>query len=154
MNIDIIEGNKLIAEFMGAKWNGATENIFRFTENLPIEGKNNYKTLEYHSSWDWLMPVVEKIEYLGCQTFNSINVTIYSRFKIEHNHIILYWSSNHNYQLQLEVLPDWKEGHNSNTTKEYKRVPIDKNSTKLEALYIAVVEFIKWYNINRLTDES
>lgn len=44
--IDVESGNKLIAEFMGVRWNNEP--------NSSIETK-------YHSSWDWLMPVVEKI---------------------------------------------------------------------------------------------
>lgn len=59
-----IESNKLIAEFMGF-------------EQYEIKGKSNgYKvvlkqgfvpaetcaaSLQFHTSWDWLMPVVEKI---------------------------------------------------------------------------------------------
>lgn len=42
----ILEGNKLIAEFMG--WNH--QNLRSFIEQY-----------EYHYSWDRLMPVVEKI---------------------------------------------------------------------------------------------
>lgn len=43
-----IEGNRLIAEFMG---------INNQPEYLPIYG--------YHSSYEWIMPVVEKIETRG-----------------------------------------------------------------------------------------
>jgi hypothetical protein len=42
---DVIESNKLIADFMNYRWN--------FGES--------FDELKYHSSWDWLMPVVEKI---------------------------------------------------------------------------------------------
>ena len=41
------ENNKMIAEFMGKE-------IYQ-----------HYHESNYHSSWDWLMPVVEKIESLG-----------------------------------------------------------------------------------------
>lgn len=64
------ERNKLIAEFMG----------YKFYEHLPLKRngwqlESNKDTaiylthsdedLKYHNSWDWLMPVVEKIENLG-----------------------------------------------------------------------------------------
>jgi hypothetical protein len=53
----IIEGNKLIAEFMGAKMlvsNYYGINIIEFPDNRTYD----LLGLKYHSSWDWLMPVV------------------------------------------------------------------------------------------------
>jgi len=44
------EENKLIAEFM-------VVNIHEYV-------MNGGKTLEYHTSWDWLMPVLKKINLL------------------------------------------------------------------------------------------
>src|SRR5205814_9893195 len=53
-----IDGNKCIAEFMGIP----KEGIFITTN---FEGKMQFSTdYQYHSSWDWLMEVVEKIESL------------------------------------------------------------------------------------------
>jgi len=52
---EIIEGNKLIAEFMGdyrAKYK--VSNDYTLANAM-------LKTLKYHSSWDWLMPVFKKI---------------------------------------------------------------------------------------------
>ncbi|MCP3682375.1 MAG: hypothetical protein GY861_06755 [bacterium] len=43
------ENNKLIAEFMGKE-------IYQ-----------HYHESNYHSSWNWLMPVVDKIEDMGCE---------------------------------------------------------------------------------------
>jgi hypothetical protein len=45
------ENNKLIAEFMGSNLNG-------------LESWQYEEELQYHTSWDWLMPVVEKIDNL------------------------------------------------------------------------------------------
>lgn len=71
------EKNKLIAEFMGWKNKG---NDYFFPNNMqhlynPINlyefegGDYQFETdvtgLTFHTSWDWLMPVVEKIESLG-----------------------------------------------------------------------------------------
>ena len=54
--------NKLIAEFMGYDTYESNGYIMvRYSDN-------NERTLQdthYHTSWDWLMPVVEKIESLG-----------------------------------------------------------------------------------------
>lgn len=58
METKIIEGNKLIAEFMGYIDNGDPDGFL-------IDPDTNYDVnvdeLKYHYSWDWLMPVVGKI---------------------------------------------------------------------------------------------
>lgn len=62
-NLDIIENNKLIALFMSATIRS------NFELWLPIHGVCRFdtvdlgrgKTLHYHDSYDWLIPVVEKI---------------------------------------------------------------------------------------------
>jgi hypothetical protein len=65
--METIETNKLIAEFMGWKKD------IGYRKGKPIDGfiKPNdgrhfplYR-FRFHESWDWLMPVVEKIESLG-----------------------------------------------------------------------------------------
>lgn len=60
---EIIAGNMLIAEFMGAmvlgEDNSWYNNVPEYSHRIHIE------SIEYHISWDWLMPVVEKIEALG-----------------------------------------------------------------------------------------
>tara|TARA_R110002020_G_scaffold188551_1_gene387276 strand:- start:1400 stop:1747 length:348 start_codon:yes stop_codon:yes gene_type:complete len=59
------ENNKLIAEFMGFQ----KTNIgwYDFQDSLPeyahiLNGGNTFDTLQFEVSWDWLMPVIEKIE--------------------------------------------------------------------------------------------
>jgi len=48
-----MKDNELIAEFMDV-------------DQVDIDqAYNDYGELRYHTSWDWLMPVVEKIETLG-----------------------------------------------------------------------------------------
>src|SRR6185437_13454507 len=57
-NNKIIEGNKLIAEFMGIKDNPNKKGYYYH----PLKKDwGTIKGFKYHSSWDWLMPVVEKI---------------------------------------------------------------------------------------------
>lgn len=55
-----MKDNKLIAEFMGI--NLVTEDDIRANKNPTISSYEGYleEDLEYHSSWDWLMPVVDK----------------------------------------------------------------------------------------------
>jgi len=55
--------NKLIAEFMGAKFNDeGFAKITKITHNGAEVLKLKEDDFEYDFSWDWLMPVVEKIE--------------------------------------------------------------------------------------------
>jgi hypothetical protein len=68
------ENNKLIAEFMGAivgKKFVAFPDI-KLEDNLGMISNNrSFEDLHYHSSWDWLMPVVEKIESLSIVSFEK-----------------------------------------------------------------------------------
>lgn len=105
----ITEGNKLIAEFMGYQIN-----IGYNKQGVLFAGQHiNANKLLYHSSWDWLMPVVEKIESL-------------------------------NFTTSIYHLPK-----TLNTVKIFSGGAdvVGKNGeTKMEAVYKAVIEFIKWYN--------
>jgi hypothetical protein len=70
---EILEGSKLIAEFMGYKFAGDGKNMhYNVTKpgenhwyygSWPIDGLNEHliEEFDYHLSWDLLMPVVEKI---------------------------------------------------------------------------------------------
>jgi len=70
---EILEGNKLIAEFMvGCEIIEGT--VIRKTKyyNFPDHCSTKYliSDMKFHSSWDWLMPVVEKIEPLSSGEFS------------------------------------------------------------------------------------
>ena len=56
-----MKDNKLIAEFMG--WNIESPTTLPSNLHLSNLELDNNEVLEYkfHTSWDWLMPVVEKI---------------------------------------------------------------------------------------------
>ena len=56
---EILDGNKIIAEFLGInkKVYGETGTTY-YIDGTPYQ----FFKLKYHSSWDWLMPVVEEIE--------------------------------------------------------------------------------------------
>jgi len=118
---NILENNKLIAEFMGVfdkilstgnihSWSDVP---FYYTTEDTREKviKNISKYSKYSKDWNWLMEVVEKIEKIGgVQIFiNGISCEIIFRGKVISKH----------------------------------------SNSKIEAVYNACVEFIKWYNENK-----
>lgn len=122
--MNILKNNKLIAEFMGAKEfeeNGWFLLPCKISEETPDGFESSKADLVfYHESWDWLIPVVEKIENKFC----SSNIHYYSAGKMKQQHVV-------------EFL-----GYSA----EFSIVTYNKN--KLKAVYEAVIEFIKWYNEN------
>jgi hypothetical protein len=60
--------NKLISEFMGV--------VFHDDENQYCDSEGYYigLDLKYHTSWDWLMPVVEKCLRIGDNTDEWDNI--------------------------------------------------------------------------------
>ncbi len=121
------ENNKIIAEFLGwsKKINKEEEEIPFY--NLPIKFRNPNGIKEYipiegfifESDWNWLMEVVEKIESLG----GAVCI------------------GNGNCVMIIFYLTDVM-GESYSKTRELI------GETKIEAVYNACVEFIKWYNEN------
>lgn len=58
---EILECNKLIAEFMGGILKSNRFEIPKEYIWIPFENLCKISNLKYNSSWDWLMPVVSKI---------------------------------------------------------------------------------------------
>lgn len=60
MNNEILEGNKLIAEFLGIK-----TKVYSDSPSMVYYDYNGFmntvEQMKYHSSWDWLCPVYTKI---------------------------------------------------------------------------------------------
>ena len=74
------ENNKMIAEFMGARpivFSGGTKGHTFWNDDFDGEGRygafpdgaTNYFEYDkgYHTSWDWLMPVLNKIRSFDCE---------------------------------------------------------------------------------------
>lgn len=126
----ILEGNKLIAEFMGWTYFGFND------ERLTVDGVKyspgwkrratspertklshrvylcrNHTQLAYRSSWDWLMPVIDKIGDYFNQCSNK----------------------------EIVAIPD--------RAKEIWHLKIC--APRISFVWQTVVEFIKWYNSNK-----
>ena len=128
-----MEHNKLIAEFMGVKI-GVDSYSYRPGQSDLLKEEN----LNYHKSWGWLMPVVEKIESLdlkeygyqwegidGKTEYNNGSICV----EIEQDRCWIYMN------LSLDPF------HTFNEKSRGIRFP-----SKIEATYAAVVEFIEYYN--------
>lgn len=115
--MDIIQKNKIIAEFMGG-----TRHINEGWLMPNVIGLPKDTQLQYHTSWDWLMPVVEKVEDLFD---GSISVHIYDgRCYIE---------ISTQYAIATDIyLPDSNFYNNQ--------------GGKLNSVWNSVVSFIQWYN--------
>ena len=134
------ETNKLIAEFMGYKLarcnNGLAWDIGKSLPShkhlFPIQGVlHTGNELNFHSSWDWLMPVVEKIREK--QMFSFIN--IYNQAMEEGCEIRVF------------------DINNNNIFYTYPKVNTEEK-TLLNVTHGAVVEFIKWYNQQKVSPDT
>ena len=124
---EILENNQLIANFGGAKYDKDTNFPIHPDDLwLPIHGIVNYKTIKngktihYHDSFDWLMPVVEKIGKLNC--IDEIDIHYDSVAK-------------GNY---VTITPAFRDSFNMISTRIYEK--------QIDAIYDAVIQFIQWYN--------
>src|SRR5690349_7440941 len=110
------ENDILIAKFMGFEIACADT-----SEPCIMGMQNAWTPMKYHSSWDWLMPVVEKIE----------NDSIY-KIRIEGSVVSI---------------------NNTDILHSFGGDFFKTSNSKIEALYNAVIEFIKWYNENAAKKE-
>jgi len=118
------QNNKMIALFMGDNYTNQSIPDWAFVKkDFDVVGHGAY---EYAKSWDWLMPVVEKI--------NS-NVNHYI-----HNGIP---ETGKKYNCAVYVCKDFK------TQSRNRLIEIDDNTSQIDVTYRAVVEFIKWYEENK-----
>lgn len=114
---DIIEGNKLIAEFIEGKMIVVDYHGINIIQ-LP-DRQYDLLGLKYHSSWDWLMPVVEKIEEGNYAVTITQNICT----------------------IRACIMGD-------RTIRAHQTGNYKTPNTKLFNTWLAVVEFIKWYNKN------
>lgn len=145
--MNYIENNGKIADFVDAiKEQGqydlfscaALSDVFADVDASDPDAKHYYAPIEmeFHSSWDWLMPVVEKIETLKVKGIdwinpdNKKNVTWNFTVEIRHNECIIH----------RDVIPHYWGGEINFLNLK------DMHQNKLEAVYKAILKFIEWYN--------
>ena len=96
------DNNKLIAEFMELETPDGV-----YFEYLTKDGERSKLThfmlLEYHLSWDWLMPVVQKI---GDEYYNTPFDETYSKLTEQYENI---WTLEDTYNAVVEFVKEQKE---------------------------------------------
>lgn len=123
--VELLEGNKLIAEFMGLFPNPYDNGRTYGTNPVTIDGTvyaDAWLFVEYHSSWDWLMPVVEKIENI--------------------DYGLPYWITISGVQCLIEEMIN----PHTDERETISDVTSDYSHSKINNVWQAVVQFIKWYN--------
>ena len=123
--MEIIEGNKLIDSWM-AKQEGGKLNV------MPDEWYE--KRCKYNSSWDWLMPVVEKI-----------GKTIIPKKRLNAGWDLSVHYSIHSVGTSFEIGDhDWHISDSGIEAKMWDNI----SKEPITRTWLAVIEFIKWYNTN------
>ena len=128
-NQEILKGNRLIAEFMtGRKF--VNKSIF-----INIDGIENLffeNNLLYHADWNWLMEVVNKISMINHNDKNK------QRFIFNTNRCAKYNINENDKPIKIRI-----KGVMINFPRPF--IEID-SFNELEGTYLAVIEFINWYN--------
>ena len=128
-NKKIIEGNKLIAEFMEVKnfreyeLNSKHKCLIISDDDGFIDYVEGINFLSYNDNWNRIMPVVEKIKKLEFE-FNTFSD----------------YTKTEKYRNEVRI--------SELSVDKYCRILI-RNTDMLDAIFNAVVEFIKWYNENK-----
>lgn len=118
-----IESNKLIAEFMG--WDFKEFKGTLYITSLEGNVYTDLDDLNYNSSYDWIMPVVEKIEMMNIGGRNP------------------------EFFIMYDSRPEFKGWYwNIEVPKQFKKDCLEREESKIQVVYQAVVEFILWYNEN------
>lgn len=124
------EGNILIAEFMGGKKckGGPYGHFYAGMQGIGVCDPHE---LKYDKDWKWLIPVVEKIE--------ATPAFIYTGFTVEIRGTLC----------AIICHTQGKQGGCIYQTP-YGFEP----ERKIQAVWLAVVEFIKWHKEHKIEDQS
>ena len=125
---EVIKNNILISEFLSRRGKIRKDLFWINGISGHISGLAWFKTNEskYHSSWDWLMPVVEKIETMGYQVDLLSRKLPIELSATDKDHTCLIWNDEHT----------------------VKVTEVGSVISKHDAAYNGVIDFIKWYNKN------
>ena len=104
---EINEGNVLIAEFMGYKYHGGHNEIWKKSDGEMFRGGES----KFHKSWDWLMTVVEKI---GRELYQRVTIsTTFTRIHTSFANEIEYKNFTVSIECTWLAVVDFIKWHNS-----------------------------------------
>jgi hypothetical protein len=116
----VVEGNRIIAEFMEVSKEPTLYGSTRVRLNVPSIGSwFEDRGLQYHTSWDWLMSVKHKIDTMD-----------------NHEYDVVIWRADCHINDREQILFE------SSILKGQPK-------TLIEIVWVCIVEFINWYNQNR-----
>jgi hypothetical protein len=132
---EINKNNILIAEFMGTRVFNNIVICFEgtLTHNERCLHGYNIAQAEYNMSWDWLIPVVEKIESIEDNYHGHFGVHIVSNS-------CTIQATNFRSDKQILDPPHY-----------FNCVTLD---SKLESTYLMAIRFITWYNKQSKNDRT
>lgn len=101
---EILEGNKLIAEFMGGiveKFTWRKYEPMGVTFDKQVHGLQAHvlEDLNYHTSWDWLMPACQRWDNTWHDEWNAHQVEKYTSLSDELDHFATLY----------EIEPLWRQ---------------------------------------------
>lgn len=137
---EIIEGNKLMAEFMGKEfvhWTFESRTSWlsgRYNLKGYFTSFTSYEELPYLTSWDWLMSVLDKIERLDEDG--------------THYNIVMGFKTYCGITQGKGMLGNINRWESSHTVTEPDKTYTWKPETKIEGVWIAIVKFLKWKKEN------
>jgi len=116
---EVYEGQKLIANFMSLHIKEVNYgNVYCYGDNVYLPNE-----LEYYKSWDWIMPVIDKINGLG-KEFSFAIFKTYVSLTVEKGG---------------KMYKDFSFAYSEYITAE---------QTGLEAAFKLVIKFLDWYYKN------
>jgi len=143
---EIIDGNKLIAVFMGIPTCDRCNGCGRYKFGSSIYYRPD--EMKYHTSWDWLMPVVEKIRSLRAYN-NEKELSMMSNITVGIEGTNNLNGAHNNWRSHLlgritfiKYAPDKTQTYEGIETPHI----VSHSSNSIECIYKIVTQFITWYN--------
>lgn len=158
---NIVEGNKLIAEFLGYEyvpfnntdsykpgyWHEKTPDRFRKLEPSFVTKTHNnyflcrrYSDLRYFNSWDWLMEAVDYLEKLGYKTSFKTNYVRINPKEGNYDEVITYVGYGGEGHYVYRYLDNGKDYIHTDLFRGKEDI------NKRQAVWVSVTETIKYIN--------